>query len=174
MNPAKAGEPAGIGLGSNLGDRLQQLRDAVRAITATCGPLIAGSAVYETDPIGCEPDAPRFLNAVLEIRSDGSPATLLERLSAIESSMGRPSRRPRNAPRAIDLDLLYFGNRTFSSPELLIPHPRLHLRRFVLEPLAEIRPDLILPGQSLPIRALLENCPDPTRPTRFSQELLPQ
>jgi len=171
MNPGADAEPAGIGLGSNLGDRLAQLRAAVESITGTCGPLTAVSGIYETEPIGCEPDAPRFLNAVIEIRHPGPPSALLEQMAAIESALGRPSRRPRNAPRAIDLDLLYFGNRTFSSPELLIPHPRLALRRFVLEPLAEIRPDLILPGQPVPVSALLDACADPTRPIRIDASL---
>jgi len=164
MTAPASGTPAGIALGSNLGDRAAQLRAAVRAITTSCGPLLAASGVYETDPIGCDPDAPLFLNAVIEIEWNAHPAELLERLQAIESVMGRPSRRPRNAPRPIDLDLLYLGNRTFSSPDLLIPHPRLHLRRFVLQPLAEIRPDLLLPGFAAPISAVLAACPDPTQP----------
>ena len=167
------GEPAGIGLGSNLGGRLEHLRTALDALRTTCGPILAASAVYETEPVGCEPGTPPFLNAVVEIRFTGPPVALLERLRGIEADMGRPSRRPRNAPRPIDLDLLYLGNRAFSSSELLIPHPRLHLRRFALEPLASLRPGLVLPGQSLTVAGLLAACPDPARVTRRAEPLLP-
>jgi 2-amino-4-hydroxy-6-hydroxymethyldihydropteridine diphosphokinase len=154
---------AGIAMGSNVGDRLDafvRARDAVLAIPGVSGPCLC-SSLYETEPVGTEPGAERFLNAVIEVGYNGLPATLLEELQGIEASMGRPSKRPRNAPRTIDLDILYVGNLTLSTTAIVIPHPRLHLRRFVLEPLAEIRPSLRLPGQQLYVGELLHALEDP-------------
>ena len=154
---------AGIALGSNLGDRseaLQSAREHILRIPGVSGPCLS-SKLYETDPVGTEPDAARFLNAVLEVEYTGHPIALLDALQRIEASFGRPSKRPRNAPRTIDLDILYVGNLTLSNPEIVIPHPRLHLRRFVLTPLADIRPDLLLPGQTHTVASLLESLDDP-------------
>lgn len=138
----------GIAIGSNLGDRLLQLRQAKRQlekIHSGEGPLLC-SRIYETEPVQCKPGSGPYLNAVIEINYEGQPISLLEALQVIEQSMGRPSKRPRNAPRTIDLDLLYAGNLTLRNEEIVIPHPRLHTRRFVLAPLCDIRPELILPG----------------------------
>jgi 2-amino-4-hydroxy-6-hydroxymethyldihydropteridine diphosphokinase len=101
-----------------------------------------------------------YLNAVLEINFTGPPVALLERLLEIERSMGRPSKRPRNSPRTIDLDVLYAGNLFLNNSEIIIPHPRLYQRRFVLTPLAEISPDLVLPGQMHSVRHLLAELDD--------------
>lgn len=151
----------GIALGSNIGDRLAHLREARAAVaalhTGSEAPLI--SPIYETEPVDCGPESAAYLNAVMEIEHDGPPMVLLDLLHRIENELGRPSKRPRNAPRTIDLDLLYAGNLTLSNDEIIIPHPRLHLRRFVLAPLNEIRPDLLLPGQHLPVRDLLRQLP---------------
>jgi 2-amino-4-hydroxy-6-hydroxymethyldihydropteridine diphosphokinase len=166
---------AGIALGSNVGDRLDALvcaREAVLQIEGVSGPCLA-SSLYETEPVGTEADAGRFLNAVIEIGYQGLPASLLEALQEIEASMGRPSKRPRNAPRVIDLDILYAGNLTLSTTSIVIPHPRLHLRRFVLEPLAEIRPTLRLPGQQHTIGELLQSLADPAAVQRFAQQWPP-
>jgi len=163
---------AGIAMGSNVGDRLESLvraRDAVLSIEGVSGPCLS-SSLYETEPVGTEPDAGRFLNAVIEVGYTGLPASLLEALQEIEASMGRPSKRPRNAPRTIDLDILYVGNLTLSTTAIVIPHPRLHLRRFVLEPLAEIRADLLLPGQQLTAGALLSSLADPADVLRSIQQ----
>jgi 2-amino-4-hydroxy-6-hydroxymethyldihydropteridine diphosphokinase len=152
----------GIALGSNLGDRLAHLRearDAVLALENVAGPIRC-SRVYETEPVGSGPDAGAYLNAVMEVEFEGQPIALLDQLQGIESRMGRPSKRPRNAPRTIDLDILYVGNRVLSNEEVVIPHPRLHLRRFVLTPLHDIRPDLVLPGQHLGIAELLTSLSD--------------
>jgi 2-amino-4-hydroxy-6-hydroxymethyldihydropteridine diphosphokinase len=153
----------GIAMGSNVGDRLETLvraRDAVLALEGVSGPCLC-SSLYETEPVGTEPDTWRFINAVIEVEYNGLPASLLEGLQQIEAAMGRPSKRPRNAPRTIDLDILYVGNLTLSTTAIVIPHPRLHLRRFVLEPLVEIRPGLLLPGQQMTAGELLETLADP-------------
>ena len=147
----------GIALGSNLGDRITHLREgraSVLALDGVSGPVEA-SRVYETDPVGTAADAGAFLNAVIEIEFDGTAHALLDGLQGIEAALGRPSKRPRNAPRTLDLDILYLGNLTLANDEIVIPHPRLHQRRFVLTPLADIRPALILPGQQRSIAELL-------------------
>ena len=162
---------AGIALGSNLGDRLAQLRlarERVLALPGVSAPALS-SRVYETEPVGSGPDADAYLNAVLEVEYDGQPITLLDGLQRIEADFGRPSKRPRNAPRTLDLDILYAGNLVLSNAEVVIPHPRLHLRRFVLTPLADIRPDLILPGHQENVAALLAHLHDPARVELFAE-----
>ena len=153
---------AGVALGSNLGDRLENLiaaRLAIRGAAGVEGPVVA-SAVYETEPVGCEPGAPKFLNAVVEVAFSGQPAELLRELRSIETRLGRPAAHVRNTSRTIDLDLLYCGDMQLDTSELQLPHPRLHDRRFVLEPLADIRPDLVLPGQSETVSTLLRRLPE--------------
>jgi 2-amino-4-hydroxy-6-hydroxymethyldihydropteridine diphosphokinase len=162
---------AGIALGSNLGDRLANLRTgraALLALPGVSGPPLS-SRVYETEPVGTGPDAGAFLNAVVEVEFDGQPITLLDALQSIEAAHGRPSKRPRNAPRTLDLDILYVGNHVLANDEIVIPHPRLHLRRFVLTPLADIRPELLLPGQHQPIASLLAALTDPATVALFCE-----
>ena len=163
----------GIGLGSNLGDRLANLRDAFRRVCALNdrGPDLLVSSIFETSPIDCEPGTAHYLNAVIELNFCGPPVALLDQLLAIEKQMGRPSKRPRNAPRSIDLDVLYVGNRVLNNPEIIIPHPRLSQRRFVLLPLSEIAPDLILAGQTATVRSLLNELQDPGTVTRIDDQL---
>lgn len=154
---------AGIALGSNVGDRLANLRsgrEAVMQLPGVSAPA-ASSRVYETEPVGTGPDAGAFLNAVIEVEFSGHPMTLLDGLQAIEAAHGRPSKRPRNAPRSLDLDILYVGNLTLTNDYIVIPHPRMHLRRFVLAPLNDIRPDLVVPGQHRSIAELLRSLDDP-------------
>jgi 2-amino-4-hydroxy-6-hydroxymethyldihydropteridine diphosphokinase len=162
---------AGIALGSNLGDRLAHLRRARTLVLELPGvsvPLVA-SRIYETEPVQSGPEAGAYLNAVIEVEYSGQPITLLDGLQQIESTMGRPSKRPRNAPRTIDLDILYTGNLVLSNEEVVIPHPRLHLRRFVLTPLADIRPDLTLPGQQQTVAGLLAALDDPSAVELFAE-----
>ena len=161
----------GIALGSNLGDRLENLRRArecVQRIPGVSGPLNA-SRIYETEPVNSGPDAGAYLNAVLEVEYHGQPSALLDALQTIEMEFGRPSKRPRNAPRTIDLDILYVGNLALSNQDIAIPHPRLHQRRFVLTPLADVRPELILPGQQRSVAELLAGLQDPAAVTIFSE-----
>lgn len=138
----------GIALGSNLGRRLNHLQDArdlLRAIAAPGTPVLQ-APVYQSEPVACPDGSPDFYNTVVEIDFPGTPAELLGRTQAIEFKLGRQANPERNAPRVIDVDILYFGDETIDTGWLILPHPRLVQRRFVLQPLADIRPDLILPG----------------------------
>lgn len=129
-----------VGLGSNLGDREQLVRDAAALIG--CARL---STIVETEPWGYE-HQPRFLNAVAEVETTLEPRPFLTHLLAIERRLGRERVGPRWGPRTIDLDLLLFGDRIVDEPGLAVPHPRLLERPFVLEPLAELAPELEIPG----------------------------
>jgi 2-amino-4-hydroxy-6-hydroxymethyldihydropteridine diphosphokinase len=149
---------AGIALGSNLGDRLSCLTNARARIFALpeVSPPLLSSALYETEPVECEPGAKKFLNAVVEIGYTGASSRLLEELNKIEAALGRPAEHARNHSRTIDLDLLYHGARVIDEPLLQLPHPRLQLRGFVIRPLAEIRPNLVLPGHARTMGKLSE------------------
>ena len=137
-----------IGLGSNLGDREGTIRRAVELLGAA-----RVSTLIETEPWGYA-DQPRFLNAVAELETDEPPRALLARLLEIERELGRTREGPRYGPRTIDLDLLLYGDDRLDEPGLGLPHPRLHERAFVLEPLAELAPELVVPGFG-PVKALL-------------------
>ena len=151
--------PVGIALGSNLGDRQGELAAGFAFLrTLAFEGLLRASPLLETAPVDCAPGSPPFLNAVAEIEADPEalpPRELLRRLQDFERSRGRPARREPNAPRPLDLDILYYGDLRLNDPDLVIPHPRAVQRRFVLEPLAHLRPDLILPGQTRTVRELL-------------------
>ena len=152
---------AGVALGTNLGDRFANFRKArhkIEALNKMSGPILA-SAIYETDPVGCEPGAPKFLNAVIEFDYAGEALELRRELATIERALGRPATHERNVSRPIDLDLLYVGALIIETAELRLPHPRIIDREFVLRPLADIRPDLVLPGQTETVAALLERLP---------------
>jgi 2-amino-4-hydroxy-6-hydroxymethyldihydropteridine diphosphokinase len=136
-----------VGLGSNLGDREGFLRRAVELLRAEPGiDVLAVSSVRETDPVGLV-DQPRFLNAVARVETDLAPGVLLDRMLAAERALGRRRDGPRFGPRTIDLDLLLYGDEAIEEPGLTVPHPRLAERRFVLEPLHELDPDLVVPGR---------------------------
>src|SRR5205085_7067521 len=152
---------AGVALGSNLGERLANLRNARKDISGLAGvlPPVRSSAIYETDPVGCEKGAAKFLNAVIEFGYAGRADTLLRSLATIEKMLGRPGAHERNVSRTIDLDLLYFGETVIETAELRLPHPRIVEREFVLRPLADIRPDLVLPEQTEAVSMLLLRLP---------------
>lgn len=148
----------GIALGSNLGDRAANLRRGLEMLMARLpesARLTAQAGWYETEPVDCAPGTQAFLNSVVEIEADLSPAMMHAHLQAVEQAMGRPVVREKNTPRTLDLDVLYAGNMVSAEPALLLPHPRLHQRRFVLAPLAEVRPHLVLPGFEQSVSALL-------------------
>ena len=132
--------------------RLQEFSDA---------PLLQ-SSIIETAPVDCPPGSPNFLNAVVGLspRAGETPETLLEKLQALEKQFGRQPKKVLNEARPLDLDLIAFGNEMRSTATLTVPHPRAHLRRFVLEPLVEIAPGLILPGRSKTVAELLAALPE--------------
>lgn len=134
-----------IGLGANLGDAAGTVRAAIAALATTPGcALVATSSLYRTGPI--DATGPDFFNAVAAINSTLPPDDLLDALLALEQRFGR-ERPYRNAPRTLDLDLLLYGALETHTPRLILPHPRAHQRAFVLAPLAELAPDLVLPGR---------------------------
>lgn len=143
---------AWIGLGANLGDPVATLRSALQGLVREPGcELVRSSSLYRSAPVDAE--GPDFLNACAELRTTLSPAELLTALQRIESGHGRERPYP-NAPRTLDLDLLLVDDLVLSTPSLVLPHPRLHERAFVLRPLAEIAPGLQVPGHG-PLAPLL-------------------
>jgi len=136
-----------IGLGANLGARQVQLQSALMRLGATEGVHVAAvSPFHETDPVGGPPGQPSYLNAAARLATSLPPEELLRVLLAVEHSLGRTRQRGvRNAPRTIDLDLLLYEDCVLDLPGLTLPHPRLHQRLFVLEPLAQVAPSLVHP-----------------------------
>jgi 2-amino-4-hydroxy-6-hydroxymethyldihydropteridine diphosphokinase len=135
-----------IGLGSNLGDREATLLRAVELLGAHEGiVIVAVSTLRETEPVGFL-EQPRFLNGAAAVETELEPRDLLDRLLAVERALGRERTGPGFGPRTVDLDLLLYGDRVVDEPGLTVPHPRLAERRFALEPLAELDPELTLPG----------------------------
>lgn len=147
-----------VGLGSNIGDRMEHLRAAVEDIHRCVGRNIRYSSAYETEPIGLELQ-PRFLNAVCGVDTDMQPRDLLNALLVIEDSHGR-RRTSRNGPRTLDLDILLYGEFMTDESGLTVPHPRMTERRFVLVPLAEIAPNVIHPVSGQTIEEILAGLRD--------------
>jgi len=161
----------GIALGSNLGDRMANLRAAREAIVdLAANKSVLASRTYETEPVDCEPGSGKFLNAVLEIEFDGDPSELLQELIRVEESLGRDRKHAANVSRKIDIDILYADDLVISNERLQLPHPRLHQRKFVLQPLADIRPELILPDQKKPVSDLLAQIQDSTKVDCFAEK----
>ncbi len=147
-----------VALGANLGDPVATVSAAIAALRELPDTrFAAASSLYRTAPVGLR-HQPDFINAVVELNAVVPAPTLLELLFAIEARFGR-RRSIRNAPRSLDLDLLLYGDETSADPSLTLPHPRLHERAFVLAPLAEIAPDLVIPGRG-PVSELLAACAD--------------
>jgi 2-amino-4-hydroxy-6-hydroxymethyldihydropteridine diphosphokinase len=149
-----------LSLGTNLGDRLANLHEAAKRIATLPGTrIIARSRLYETAPVGVKPQYQdmAYLNAVLIIETELPVETISDWIHAIEAAMGRVRGDDRFAPRPIDIDILYAGREIRDSESLTLPHPRWAQRRFVLQPLADVRPGMILPGYAKPVSELLAN-----------------
>jgi 2-amino-4-hydroxy-6-hydroxymethyldihydropteridine diphosphokinase len=156
-----------IGIGSNLGDRAGNLLLAVRGLLEASIEVTKLSAVYETEPVGIESDQ-NFLNMAAEARVRNiTSSQLMARLLRIEYLLGRRDKSLKK-PRTVDLDLLFFGSQRLDSPFLTVPHPRLHQRRFVLIPMAEIAPHFVHPGLRKEIRELLVTTEDTSHVTRWN------
>lgn len=145
-------------LGSNLGDREQNLEQARQAISREVGPVITASALYKTAAWGNQ-QQPEFINQVLEIRTELLPDALMTQLLVIEKTLGRV-REARWSSRTIDLDILYYNDACITTALVTIPHPQIANRRFTLMPLVEIAPDLVDPVHKKNIRTLLKECAD--------------
>ncbi|MES3007168.1 MAG: 2-amino-4-hydroxy-6-hydroxymethyldihydropteridine diphosphokinase [Pseudomonadota bacterium] len=155
-----------VGLGANLdshvGSPEETLHEAIRALSELSDYPAVTSSLWRSRPLDCPPGSPDFINAVLAFlpRNAAQPLALLRDLQQIESAFGRVRQGVLNAPRPLDLDLLMCGEAQMSSEELTLPHPRISLRGFVLAPLAEIAPGLLLPGQTQSVEKLLEGLAD--------------
>lgn len=146
---------AGVSLGANLGDPIAQMRAARDLLRTLSAGNFHQAPLYRSEPVGCPPGSPDFLNTVVCFDFDGSPDELLASTRSIEHQLGRV-RGETNAPRTIDLDLLFLGDHRVETPDLILPHPRLAARRFVLRPLADLEPGRILPGASRTVASLLD------------------
>jgi len=164
---------AGFSLGSNLGDRLAHLRAARAARAATAGArLLASAPVYETEPVGVRPEYRhlKFLNTVVILEAPLDAAAWLERIHEIEAALGRVRTADRYAPREVDVDLLYCGELAVETRDLTVPHPKWAARRFVVQPLADVRPALRLPGHVGTVREALDALADPPEMVRLLVE----
>jgi 2-amino-4-hydroxy-6-hydroxymethyldihydropteridine diphosphokinase len=150
-----------IALGSNVGDPHGNLLRAIQQLQELSEHPLLKSSLWQTAPVDCPPGSPMFVNAVVGLvpQSGETPESLLEKLQALEKEFGRRPKQVLNEPRPLDLDIIAFGGETRSSRELTLPHPRAHVRRFVLQPLSEIAPELVLPGQSQTVAQLLGQLP---------------
>ena len=161
-----------IGIGSNLGDRVANCKKAIDEISSIA-KVVQISSLYETDPVGKE-DQPEFINCVVEIETELSPQDLLKHLNRVEEELGRV-RHEKWGPRIIDLDIIFYDDQVIIDQNLEIPHPRAHLRRFVIEPLCEIAPEFIHPKFSISVLELLNKIEDDKRVVRISDQFtIPQ
>ncbi|HXC35173.1 MAG TPA: 2-amino-4-hydroxy-6-hydroxymethyldihydropteridine diphosphokinase [Candidatus Acidoferrales bacterium] len=146
-----------IALGSNLGDSGKIILEAMARLQDLSNEPLLRSSLWQTSPVDCPPDSPKFVNAVVGLvpRERETPESLLEKLKELEREFGRNPKKVLNEARPLDLDLISFGSETRHLADLTLPHPRAHLRRFVLQPLNEIAPDLVLAGQGKTVSELL-------------------
>jgi 2-amino-4-hydroxy-6-hydroxymethyldihydropteridine diphosphokinase len=150
-----------IALGSNRGDARANILRVIERLQQFSDKPLVSSSLYQTRPVDCPPGSPMFMNAVVGLvpQAGMTPESLLAKLQALEKEFGRKPKRVMNEPRTLDLDLIAFGNERRATKALALPHPRAHERRFVLQPLSEVASDLILPGQSKTVKALLQELP---------------
>jgi len=158
-----------LGIGTNIGDREANLKQALIKIEENIGPVVSSSSVYETEPWGFMSEN-NFLNLVVEVETDLNPSGLLGRVMMIESILGRVREGKGYKPRLIDIDILFYGQRIIRRKVLTVPHPKLHERKFVLVPLCEVDGDLVHPVFRKNIRSLLEECPDRGRVEKKVEE----
>ncbi len=146
-----------IALGSNLGDSIRILRQAMDRLRDLSDSPLLPSSLWESTPVDCPTGSMNFVNAVVGLlpRTDEPPETLLDKLQRLEKEFGRQPKKELNEPRPLDLDLIAFGGEIRATPRLTLPHPQAHLRRFVLKPLSEIAPEFVLSGQRQTIGDLL-------------------
>jgi 2-amino-4-hydroxy-6-hydroxymethyldihydropteridine diphosphokinase len=161
--PMEPGGPArrmaAVSLGSNEGDRMAHLRAAFAWCEAVALAGARGSAVYETAPVGCPPGSPPFLNAAVVFETSCEARPLLEAMRALERLRGRSEGGARNAPRPLDMDLLLLGDLRVEEEGLVLPHPRMLQREFVLRPLCELEPGWVPPGAGRPLKDFLDSLP---------------
>ncbi len=157
----------GFSLGSNMGDRLATLESACDYLADLFGALRL-SQVYETEPVGCPADSPSYLNACVEVETDMPAVDILNHCLRIEAELGRQRSGIYGEPRPCDIDILYCGQEVADTPELTLPHPRAHLRAFVLRPLCDIDSLLCLPGQQRTVAQLLQALDDAHAVTPYS------
>jgi 2-amino-4-hydroxy-6-hydroxymethyldihydropteridine diphosphokinase len=148
-----------LGMGTNMGNREKNLRDALDLVTRHVGSVSEFSGVYETEPWGFETDD-KFLNMVVSLRTGITPQTLLQKTGLIENIMGRIRKENQYTSRIIDIDILFYGDEVTDEPGLKIPHPRIEERRFVLVPLNEIAPYFLHPVLRKTVSSILESCTD--------------
>ncbi len=156
-----------VGLGSNLGDRAGNLLMAVRGLMEASFEIVKLSGIYETEPVGFDVDSPCFLNMAVELRCESTTASqMMARMLRIEYLLGRKDKSLKR-PRTIDLDLLFFGHHKVNTPFLTVPHPRLHLRKFVLIPMVEIAPRFVHPVLRKNLITLLDESEDTSVVSRW-------
>jgi 2-amino-4-hydroxy-6-hydroxymethyldihydropteridine diphosphokinase len=148
-----------LGVGTNLGDREANLKEALAGIGKYIGRVINSSSVYETEPWGFNAEQ-QFLNIVVKVETALIPSEVLESILTLEKSLGRVRSENQYSSRVIDIDILFYGDEIINSEELKIPHPLLHKRKFVLVPLCEIEPELVHPVLKTSLKSLLEQCED--------------
>jgi 2-amino-4-hydroxy-6-hydroxymethyldihydropteridine diphosphokinase len=166
MDSIKAKRGIYLSLGSNQGNRRRQLQAALEGLAQSGAAPVACSPVYATEPVGGPPQDD-FLNLVVEVETALGPAELLAAARQVELSLGRRRDGERWGPRSLDIDLILYRDQVLDTPDLQIPHPRMHLRRFVLAPLADLAADCRDPASGRTVGRLLQRCPDRSRVERL-------
>ena len=161
---SRAGDYAIVALGSNLGDSLRLIRDAVDSLRAFSEGSFLEAPIYRSTPVDCPPGSPDFLNTVVAFvpLPKETPRSLLDKLQSLERAAGRKAKRVLNEARPLDLDIIAFNEIRVTEPDLMVPHPRAFERRFVLQPLVDILPNLVLPGLDETNAQLVTRLPGPS------------